>query len=102
MHLILDLLYSKYLVLIAGFLFYHSLHSWKSSQTSVNPPWRKKKISWESSAIRKELLVSLSEAKQLLWTTGQKLNDEQIAILSEFTEHLWTYFIELHLSWKLA
>ncbi len=68
----------------------------------MRPHLRKKKFASENLNIRKELLVSLSEAKALLWTTWTKLTDEQIQNLSEFSEHLALYLVEIYLSWKLA
>lgn len=68
----------------------------------MRPHWRKKKFASENLGIRKELLVSLWEAKALLWTTGTKITDQQIYDLSEFSEHLALYLVEMYLSWKLA
>lgn len=68
----------------------------------MRPHLRKKKFASENLNIRKELLVSLSEAKVLLWTTWTKFTDEQIQNLSEFSEHLGLYLVEMYISWKLS
>ncbi|HMY80563.1 MAG TPA: hypothetical protein PK048_01820 [Candidatus Absconditabacterales bacterium] len=68
----------------------------------MNPFQWGKKICSNDVGIKRQLLISLQEAKLLLGTTGKTLSDEKISHLSEFTEHLGTYLVEQYINGKLA